>query len=190
MNKSAIGRPVLRALGCLVKQLAELQGDIAEVGVYLGGSARVFAQAAPHKTIHLFDTFEGISDEALTPKKDLDRLRGMFSSSATVNVFEEAKANLKDCPNVVFYKGLFPVTTEGLEDKQYCFLHLDCDTYGGHKSGLEYFWPKLVVGGAVVMNDYGHAHCVGATQAVDEFCKANGLVVHPSACGSILRKVG
>ncbi len=34
-------------------------GDIAEVGVFRGGTARVICEAMGERKLHLFDTFEG-----------------------------------------------------------------------------------------------------------------------------------
>ena len=36
---------------------------------------------------------------------------------------------LKGYPNVHFYKGLFPESAKGLEDKKFCFVHIDVDLY-------------------------------------------------------------
>ena len=41
-----------------VTKTAKLEGDIAEVGVYKGGSAKLICEIT-NKPVHLFDTFEG-----------------------------------------------------------------------------------------------------------------------------------
>ena len=40
-----------------VKATRKLSGDIAEVGVYRGGSAMIICEAKGNKKLHLFDTF-------------------------------------------------------------------------------------------------------------------------------------
>ena len=52
---------------------ARLQGDVAEVGVYRGGTARLLSRAvAPaRKTVRLFDTFEGMP--STDPQRDRHR---------------------------------------------------------------------------------------------------------------------
>lgn len=46
-------------------------------------------------------------------------------------------------------------------------LRLDTDTYYSTKAELEYLYPKLVPGGILIIDDYGHA--LGARRAVDEY---------------------
>jgi hypothetical protein len=43
-----------------VKQTSKINGDIAEVGVYRGGSSKLICEAKGNKRLHLFDTFEGL----------------------------------------------------------------------------------------------------------------------------------
>lgn len=44
----------------LVKNLHKIPGDLAEVGVFQGASARLIYQASDGRPLHLFDTFEGL----------------------------------------------------------------------------------------------------------------------------------
>jgi hypothetical protein len=62
-----------------VKAVAKIQGDIAEVGVFKGGSAKLICEAKGNKRLHLFDTFEGIPkvETIDTPKF----YKGQYSSS-------------------------------------------------------------------------------------------------------------
>jgi hypothetical protein len=46
-------------------------------------------------------------------------------------------------------------------------LRLDTDTYHSTKAELDHFYPKLVTGGILIIDDYGHAD--GARRAVDEY---------------------
>ena len=47
---------------------SNIEGDVAEAGVYKGGSARLLATAFPHKTIYLFDSFEGMLENDELPE--------------------------------------------------------------------------------------------------------------------------
>ena len=40
----------------------KLGGDMAELGVASGASAKLISEYAPSRTLHLFDTFEGLPD--------------------------------------------------------------------------------------------------------------------------------
>lgn len=48
----------------------KIPGEIAEVGVYKGGSAKIICEAKGEKSLHLFDTFEGIPEIDLIDSSD------------------------------------------------------------------------------------------------------------------------
>lgn len=145
-----------------VKRTEKVKGDIAEVGVYKGGSAKVICEAKGNKPLHLFDTFEGI------PKVDeIDTLhfyKGEFAAS-----LEDVKNYLKKYKNVYFYKGVFPSTAEPVKDKKFSFVHLDVDTYRSTMDCLEFFYPRMNKGGIIISHDYDFA--LGVRKACDEFFK-------------------
>jgi len=45
-----------------VKRTEKIKGDIAEVGVYKGGSAKLICESKGKKNLYLFDTFEGLPE--------------------------------------------------------------------------------------------------------------------------------
>ena len=141
-----------------------LAGDVAEVGVYKGGTARMLAKifAPTGKTVHLFDTFEGMP--AVDPTKDLHHA-GDFADVA----FEGVRDYLSDCPNVRLHKGFFPATAGPIEQRTFCFVHADVDIYQSVADCCRFFYPRLVAGGVLIFDDYGRNSCPGAKAAVDEF---------------------
>ncbi len=147
------------ALGTL-----KLAGEVAEVGVYKGGTARMLAKifAPTGKTVHLFDTFAGMP--AVDPAKDLHRA-GDFADVS----LESVRKYLSDCPNVRLYQGFFPATSGPIEDSAFCFVHVDVDIYQSVLDCCRFFYPRLVPGGVLIFDDYGRHSCPGATMAVDEF---------------------
>ena len=46
----------------LAKSQSKLSGDMAEVGVFQGGSAKLICEAIGDKKLHLFDIFEGLPE--------------------------------------------------------------------------------------------------------------------------------
>ncbi len=150
------------------RYLSRLNGAMAEVGVYRGGSARLIASAAPQCTIHLFDTFEGM------PQVDsaIDRHKaGDFSDTSLTAV----QAYLADNTNVSFHPGVFPVSVSGLERERFSFVHVDCDIYAAVSASLYFFFSRLVDGGMLIVDDYGWVGCQGVDRAVAEFTLRNGL---------------
>ena len=137
-----------------------LAGEAAELGVYQGGGAAIISSALPGKVLHLFDTFTGIpEDDAI----DGGHLKGDFNTS-----LDDVQRFLAGY-NVVFHQGFFPDSAAGLYPEiKYSFVHLDADTYQSTKAGLEYFLPKMVAGGCVVLDDYDWGQCPGVKKAIEE----------------------
>jgi O-methyltransferase len=142
-----------------VRQTGKIPGDIAEVGVYRGGSAKLIAEAKGERPLHLFDTFEGMPDTAA-----VDPLfqRGQFPSSS-----EEVKKYLVSYPSVSLYKGYFPDTAGPVEDKRFSFVHLDVDIYESTAKSLAFFYPRMARGALLISHDYMWAE--GVKRAFDEF---------------------
>jgi hypothetical protein len=146
----------------LVKSVQDREGEMAEIGVYKGGTGKLIAKANPRKTVHLFDTFTGLPEMTF----NLDKLNtGTFSETSLAQVSDF----LKDCPNVVIRPGTFPNTGKGLEDKKFCFVHIDTDNYQSIAECLKFFYPLMVVGGVMVIDDYEWFDCPGVKKAIDEF---------------------
>lgn len=144
-----------------VKKAAKVNGDIAEVGVYKGGSAKLICEVKGNKTLHLFDNFEGLPD--LSDKDDIKQFyKGQYLSS-----FENVKIYLKEYPDVHFYKGQFPSTAEPIKNRRFSFLHLDVDLYKTTLTSLEFFYPRLNPGGIIISHDYINAP--GVKKAIDDF---------------------
>jgi len=139
----------------------KIPGDIAEVGVYKGGSAKIICSIKGDRNLHLFDTFAGL------PKVDeIDAVwpfyEGKFSAS-----YDNVKKYLSEEKNVFLYKGLFPETSEPVKEKQFSFVNLDVDTYDSTKKCLEFFYPRMSPGGVIISHDYLTAP--GVRKAVDEY---------------------
>ena len=148
-----------------INQVGGLDGDVAEVGVYRGRSARVIVLAAKKfkKKVFLFDTFAGMPET--DSKRDNFYEKGAFSDTS----YEKVKSFFSDCKNVSIYPGFFPDTAKPIVKKKFCFVHVDVDIYQSVKDCCQFFYPRLVKGGIVVFDDPGFKDCAGAKLAVDEF---------------------
>jgi hypothetical protein len=64
-------------------------------------------------------------------------------------------------------------------------VNLDCDLYQPMKSGLEFFYPRMPLGGIMFLHDYSSLYWDGAKLAVDEFCAETGefIVLMPDRAG-------
>ena len=148
----------------LSRQALGLQGDVAEIGVYKGGTARMLAKVfePKKKNVHLFDTFAGMPP--CDAERDLHH-EGDFSDTS----LEGVQKYLSDCPNVRFYQGFFPATSKPVEGKRFCFVHIDVDIYRSVLDCCAFFYPRMEKGGVMIFDDYGSLSCPGAKTSVDEF---------------------
>jgi hypothetical protein len=129
-----------------VEQLAKIPGDIAELGAYQGGSARLICEVKGAKALHLFDTFEGM------PAVNSEDAK-FFPEGSWKSDLESVKAYLAGFPGVHFHKGFFPETARPVENLRFSFVHLDADLYESTLTGLEFFFPRLNTGGVLVSHD-------------------------------------
>jgi O-methyltransferase len=168
------------------KQCSKLEGDVAEVGVYKGGTARLMAltlASRAKKVLHLFDTFEGMP---LTDTTVDHHRKGDFADTS----LDSVQRQLKGCGDVRFYKGFFPDTAGPVENSRFCLVHVDADIYQSVKDSCTFFYPRLESGGVIVFDDYGFPSCPGARKAVDEFFadKAESPVYLPSGQCVVVKK--
>ena len=153
-----------------LKNTAKVAGDVAEVGSYRGGSAKMIAGLAAQsgRRVHVFDTFTGMP--ATDPERDTYR-EGAFSNTS----FEEVRDYLRPCDNVQIYPGLFPDTADPVRNSVFSLVHIDVDIYRSVLDCCRFFFPRMSIGGVMVFDDYGYIKCPGAKMAVEEFCGTRNI---------------
>jgi hypothetical protein len=144
----------------VARSQSALDGDMAEVGVYQGCSAKIISIASGAKPLHLFDTFAGLP----SPDEDeQDRMRtGHYAAS-----LPSVQAFLADESNVNYYPGLFPQTASPVGDVRFSFVHLDVDLKSSTLDCLEFFYPRMVPGGVILTHDYSYLD--GVREAFEAF---------------------
>jgi len=156
----------LYVLATLLAQALSSSGDVAECGVYLGGSARLLLATmrarAAQRSLFLCDTFTGMPDA--DPSTDLHR-KGDFSDTSLARVREE----LAGATEVIFVPGVIPESLAQLALRRFCFVHVDLDLYASVLAAARFFYDLVTPGGFLVFDDYGFASTPGARRAVDEF---------------------
>jgi O-methyltransferase len=141
-----------------------LRGSIAELGVYKGNTAFLLAELARffNTTAYLLDTYEGFPDEDLVGEGDQSN---DFSDTKL-----ESVRSLVGEKNVSFIKGRFPGTATAIPDaERFCLVNIDCDLYAPFSAALQYFYPRLLPGGFLIMHDYSSLYWPLVEKAVDEF---------------------
>lgn len=174
----------------LVKESKKLNGALIEIGVWRGGTAALIAKQASlngiKNKVYLCDTFTGVVKAG---EKDFG-YKGGEHSDASKEIVEEL-INKLELNNTTILTGIFPdETSKFIQDEKFRFCHIDVDVYQSSKDILEWLWPKLVVGGIVVFDDYGFQPCEGVTNFVNEIRdKEDRLVIHNLNGHAIIIKI-
>jgi hypothetical protein len=160
----------------------QMEGSIAEGGVFQGEFAREMNRVFPGKTLYLFDTFSGFDKrDVLVEQKNNFSEYGR--SHLNITSEELVLGKLPFPQNAVIRKGFFPETADGIKDK-FCFVNLDFDLYQPTLAGLVFFYPQMVNGGIILVHDYFSETYKGVKEAVLEFNKkAGGIKTFPIGDG-------
>jgi len=162
-------------------------GDIVECGVWKGGSmmaaALVLMSLGEERKLCLFDTFEGMPppttvdvDYIGEPAAELmDRLDR--ENTGILGTLQEVRHNLSltgyPDHHVSYIKGKVEDTIPANAPEQIALLRLDTDWYESTYHELQHLFPRISVGGVLILDDYGH--WAGARKAVDQYIEENKL---------------
>lgn len=164
----------LRLIGDEIKK-RKISGAIAELGVYQGNFARELNQHFPDRKLYLFDTFEGFQSEDIIYESGLSKAKaGDYSDTNEETILNQMPFPLQ----VAIFKGRFPETIPDKEI-QYALVSLDADLYEPTRQGLEYFYPRLSLGGVILIHDYNSMQYPGVKKAVDEYLDNEKLFLIP-----------
>jgi O-methyltransferase len=182
---------VLEAVRYVIK--SNLHGGIVECGVWRGGTMMAVAHLLRihqrfDKDLYLFDTFEGMP---LPGEIDTDfrgrEAKTMFFAKKRTNdssdwcyaSLSEVQRNLKSVgypdSKIHYVVGKVEDTVPNQAPERISILRLDTDWYESTKYELVHLYPRLAVGGILLIDDYGHWQ--GARKAVDEYFEENKISV-------------
>jgi O-methyltransferase len=167
---------------CVVDVLRDgVPGDLIETGVWRGG-ASIFmrsvlnAYGISDRTVWLADSFQGL------PKPDpvrypLDEGLDFHLHPILAVSLEDVQASFERYglldDQVVFLKGWFKDTLPGLSSRTMSVIRLDGDLYESTMDALTALYPRLSVGGYVIVDDYGAME--SCRKAVDDFRAHHGI---------------
>lgn len=183
---------LIRTIDYLVSN--QIYGDIVECGVWKGGSMMLIANRLrqlneSNRKLFLFDTFEGMSapDEKDVSSIDNTTAQELLAKENKLHgdniwcysALDEVKSNLNKTnyptENLFYFKGKVEDTLPEPSIDKIALLRLDTDWYESTKHELEVLYDKLVDGGILIIDDYGHWS--GSQKAVDEFIEKRNLKI-------------
>lgn len=167
-----------------------IAGAIVECGVWKGGSVMasaltLMALESTQRELHLFDTFTGMTEPAAV---DVDwqgrSARELLRQSDANGDHFRARCSLHDVKQalmqtrypwekMIFVPGRVEKTLPKQAPERIALLRLDTDWYESTQHELEHLYPRLVNGGVLIVDDYGHWQ--GAKRAVDQYFQDHGI---------------
>lgn len=161
--------------------------SFVECGVARGGCLALMTHTAgSNNKIYGFDSFEGMPDITNKDLSDYNKSNiykgfgkvGDNLSGGIENVYKTFETLEISMQNVTLIKGFFNDTLNIQENvdsiENIGVLRLDADWYESTKICLEKLYDKVVIGGVIIIDDYGH--WIGAKLATDEFRNKNNIV--------------
>jgi O-methyltransferase len=154
-------------------EAAKLEGAVIECGVFMGGSAlfagRMLKAAGSTRRLIAMDTFYGFVRN--DPEKDVNYAGTVVCKpnkpENDFSMMSMANMRASDYATLEMIKGDVFETIPALDVDKIAVLRLDTDTYDTTKFELERFYPKMVSGGVVIIDDYGFNQ--GCAEAVNEY---------------------
>ena len=151
----------------------DIRGDFVECGVFFGGASMLIAHTlnslgVTDRDLWLYDSFQGFvgeqtADDVTWYGDSIDLRFDDFQSIVEANIastnYPRERAHL--------VKGDIEKVAPDNQHESIALLRLDTDTYHSTAAELKHLYPKLVPGGVLIIDDYGHA--LGARRAVDEY---------------------
>lgn len=160
-----------------------IPGDCIETGVWRGG-ATIFMRAIlkaygdTTRKVWVADCFAGVPPPNVT-KYPADHISPLHTESYYYLAvpIEQVKRNFDKFGlldnQVVFLKGLFSDTLPTAPIKELSLLRLDGDLYESTMDALVNLYPKLSVGGFIIIDDFGgNPNCV---QAVHDYRRQHNI---------------
>ena len=166
--------------------LEGLPGDFVECGVWRGGSVMAMAMelrrlGVSDRRLWLYDTFAGMTAPT---DQDVEAVSGLAAAAMLQstpvgdgnNVWcvagrSDVEANVRSTEypfeQFTFVEGDVAQTLKASTPDSISLLRLDTDWFESTGACLEVLYPRLVIGGVCILDDYGHWQ--GARKAVDDY---------------------
>ena len=178
-----IGLKRLENLEFCVRDVLErgVPGDFIETGVWRGGAsilvrAVLASYEVTDRTVWVVDSFQGLPTPDVE-KYPADAKSKLYKRSRLAISLDQVKAHfdryglLDD--QVRFLKGWFSETLPTAPIGTLAVMRLDGDMYESTIDSLNNLYPKLSVGGFVIIDDFGAVE--GCKRAVQDYRKDHGI---------------
>jgi len=158
-----------------------VKGDLIETGVWRGGAtilmrAILKVNAVTDRCVWVADSFEGLPPPE-TDKYPEDAGDRHHTRKELAVPLEEVRSNFERYglldDQVRFLKGWFRETLPTAPIRQLAVVRLDGDMYGSTMDALALLYPKLAIGGYLIVDDYNAV--AGCQKAIHDYRSRNNI---------------
>lgn len=161
----------------VAKQALRHPGAFVECGVSTGFLASAIMTHvdwnATRRSFYLFDTWTGL-DPRFMSDAELSAGRTAWYENVT---FEKVQANFAAFDNVHLVRGAVPETLATVDIGDVCYLSLDMNCTAPEIAAAEHFWPKMVSGGIMLLDDYAYSGYKEQHVAFNDFARRHGMEI-------------
>ncbi|MFM9872465.1 MAG: TylF/MycF/NovP-related O-methyltransferase [Fimbriimonadaceae bacterium] len=166
---------------------SRLEGDFVECGVNRGFMSSAIMSDLEWeklgKTFWLLDTFQGLDEKYVTEAEKKAGLMKHNLGDYYVRGVESVQRNFAEWPSAKIVVGTVPETLSEVTSEKIAFLHLDMNCMEPEVAALEHFWPKLVPGGMVLMDDFAYSGFAAQNKGLSALAAKFGVTVFNSPTG-------
>ena len=161
----------------LASQGAKLDGDFVECGTNRGGTATAILtylaenQNFQKKTFYCLDTFEGLSAK-YSSEAEIKNTSGHYK-----DCFPEVQKHFSNYPRVKLIQGVIPDVLDHFTPGKIAFLHIDLNSTIPEIAAAKYFWPHLVSGSYMLLDDFAWEVCREQREAFIDFAKTKQVEI-------------
>jgi len=161
------------------------QGDFVECGVNRGFMSSVIMSYLNWNQLdrhfYLVDTFGGIYEELLSDEERnagyVENNRRAFAQKEYVHGVDGVKRNFEEWRQAHVVQGFVPQVLNDLPITSVAFVHLDMNNVTPEKAAAEYFWPLLIKGGIMLLDDYAFIGYGISKNGMDDFAATVGVEI-------------
>lgn len=164
---------------------SSLNGDFVECGVNRGFVSSAIMEHLDWdqrgRCFYLLDTFAGLDARFLSKEEiaagALRLNKKKLKAGEYVTGVDSVRRNFAQWKNVEIIQGAIPDTLTRVPSEAVAYLHLDMNCAPPEVAAFDFFWPKLLPGAFVLLDDYAYRGFGSQKAAMDAAASAKGVQV-------------
>jgi O-methyltransferase len=182
----------LHTLTWAATQAARLPGDFVECGTFRGFMSAVVCEYVNFgnldKTFYLYDSFSGLPDRWSTATERVTT-NPVYAEAEGYNL-AAVQQRFAGYRNVKVIQGIVPEILLSDAPERIAYLHIDLNAAAAEIGALDMLFDRIVPGGMIVFDDFGHMRHVEQHRAEIEWMRARGhaILELPTGQGLVVKQ--